>query len=79
MLNEDFPKSVIGIRINYYSIYISMIFGFHLTVTGCSGWTIYEYEHYQGAALCLMPGNKIDCQPGFFISTYNFGILKGEN
>jgi len=47
-----------------------------LIVTGCSGWTIYEYEHYQGAALCLMPGNKIDCQPGFFISTYNFGILK---
>ena len=49
-----------------------------ILVTGCSGWTIYEHENYQGASLCLMPSDKVKCNPGFYINTQKFGALQGK-
>ncbi len=35
-------------------------------VTGCSAWTIYEYDNYQGDSVCLYPADTVNCYPGFF-------------
>ena len=37
-----------------------------LIVTGCSPWTVYEYDNYQGSSVCFYPLDTINCYPGFY-------------
>jgi len=40
-------------------------FGASLLVTGCSPWTVYSLNNYQGASLCFYPSDTSNCYPGF--------------
>jgi len=40
--------------------------GDSIIVTGCSPWTVYEYDNYQGSSVCFYPLSEFDCTPGFY-------------
>ncbi len=40
-------------------------------VTGCSSWTVYEYNNYQGGCACLNPSDFNNCYPGLYTSLDN--------
>ena len=46
-------------------------------MSGCSAWTLYQYDHYQGESVCLTPSNTNTCSPGFYVTTHHLGILAG--
>ncbi len=35
-------------------------------ITGCSAWTVYQYDNYQGGCACLEPSDYNNCYPGFY-------------
>ena len=35
-------------------------------MTGCSPWTIYQYDNYQGYSVCLFPSDTTNCYPSFY-------------
>ena len=47
-------------------------------VTGCSAWTLYQYDNYQGAALCVFPSHMGNCNPGFYSTSDQLGVLAGQ-
>ena len=47
-------------------------------MTGCNPWTIYQYDDYQGLAVCLYPSDTQNCYPGFFPTAGSLGGLAGE-
>merc|ERR1711963_285375 len=40
-------------------------------VTGCTPWTLYEYNNYQGRCACVYPTDQSNCYPGFYKSLGN--------
>jgi len=48
-----------------------------LAVSGCSAWTVYQYDNYEGASVCLTPSDPNTCSPGFYLSTEQLGELGG--
>ena len=42
-----------------------------IIVTGCQPWTLYDRSYYQGRSVCVYPGNRNECYPGFYKSRYN--------
>ena len=46
-----------------------------IIVTGCSGWTLYQYDDYQGAAVCVFPSDTLSCNPGFYSTTTSLGMM----
>ena len=51
--------------------------GFSLAVSGCSAWTLYQYDHYEGASVCVTPSSSSSCSPGFYLNTDQLGVLAG--
>jgi len=49
-----------------------------LIVTGCDAWTIYQYDNYQGNAMCVFPSDSSSCTPGFYPTSQNLGSLAGQ-
>ena len=47
-------------------------------VTGCSPWTLYQYDHYAGSAMCVFPSSSTDCTPGYYTSSQSLGSLAGQ-
>jgi len=47
-------------------------------VTGCSGWTLYQYSNYQGLSMCVWPSNTAACYPGFYTTAASLGSLAGQ-
>jgi hypothetical protein len=47
-------------------------------VTGCSAWTLYQYNNYQGERLCVWPSNTAACYPGFYTTSQSLGLLAGQ-
>lgn len=47
-------------------------------VTGCTPWTIYEYDNFEGNSYCLYPADTNNCYPGFFPSGSDLGGLSGK-
>ena len=37
-----------------------------IIITGCSPWTVYEFDNYQGSSVCFHPLSSVDCTPGFY-------------
>merc|ERR1712012_1476020 len=35
-------------------------------VTGCQPWTLYQYNNYQGRAMCVYPKDTSTCEPGLY-------------
>jgi len=35
-------------------------------ITGCSAWSVYQYDNYQGQCYCLYSGDSSNCYPGFY-------------
>ena len=48
-----------------------------IIVTGCSPWTLYQFQNFQGEALCVFPSDSSNCNPGFYSSSAQFGALEG--
>merc|ERR1712029_180918 len=46
-----------------------------IVVTGCSGWTIYQYNNYQGRAMCVFPSDSSQCTPGLYPTSASLGSL----
>ena len=40
-------------------------------MTGCTPWTLYEYNNYQGRCACVYPADQSNCYPGFYKSLGN--------
>merc|ERR1719397_1433759 len=38
-------------------------------VTGCHPWTLYQYDNYQGQAMCVYPSDTSSCNPGFYTTS----------
>ena len=49
-----------------------------IIVTGCSPWTVYEYNNYQGAATCFYPADTVNCYPGFYRTPDELGGMAGK-
>ena len=49
-----------------------------IIVTGCSAWTLYQYDNYQGAALCVFLSDMGNCNPGFYSTSQQLGVLAGQ-
>jgi len=51
-------------------------------VTGCTPWTVYQYDYYLGDSLCLPAGQRTTdnslCEPAFYSSNSSLGLLAGE-
>merc|ERR1711971_351208 len=51
-------------------------------VTGCTPWTLYEYDYYLGNSICLPAGQMAtdtgSCEPAFYNSNSSLGLLAGE-
>ena len=47
-------------------------------VTGCSAWTLYQFNNYQGERLCVWPANTAACYPGFYTTGQSLGLLAGQ-
>ncbi|XP_059083004.1 uncharacterized protein LOC131880393 [Tigriopus californicus] len=46
-------------------------------ITGCSPWTVYQYDNYQGIAKCLYPADTINCYPSFVLEN-DLGGLQNQ-
>ena len=46
-----------------------------LIVTGCSGWTVYDGQNYQGNCKCVWPSDTNACYPGFYSTEQTLGSL----
>merc|ERR1711997_1187750 len=42
-------------------------------VTGCHPWTLYQYDNYQGQAMCVYPSDTSSCNPGFYTTSQSLG------
>ena len=49
-----------------------------IIVTGCSAWTVYQYDNYQGQAACMFPADSSQCSPGFYKTGAELGSLAGQ-
>jgi len=49
-----------------------------IIVTGCSGWTLYQYDNYQGYAICVYPSDISTCNPGFYSTSTKLGMMAGQ-
>ena len=49
-----------------------------IIVTGCSPWTLYQYDNYNGNAMCVFPGDSSSCTPGYYTSYQSLGSLAGQ-
>jgi len=49
-----------------------------LIVTGCSPWTVYQYDNYKGDAMCVFPSSSSNCTPGFYPSSQSLSTLAGQ-
>ena len=47
-------------------------------MTGCSPWTIYQYDNYQGYAVCLFPADTTNCYPSFYATADELGGLENQ-
>jgi len=47
-------------------------------VTGCNPWTLYQYDNYNGYAICVFPGDTSSCTPGYYTSSQALGSLAGQ-
>lgn len=47
-------------------------------VTGCSAWTVYQYDNYLGESACLFPSSTTSCTPGFFPTRSHLARLAGR-
>jgi len=47
-------------------------------VTGCHPWTLYQYDNYQGQAMCVYPSDTSSCNPGFYTTSQSLGSLAGQ-
>merc|ERR1719315_106941 len=47
-------------------------------VTGCNPWTLYQYDNYQGNAMCVYPSDTSKCDPGFYTPSQSLGSLAGQ-
>jgi len=51
-------------------------------VTGCTSWTLYQYDWYLGDSLCLPAGQRAAdtgfCEPAFYSSNSSLGLLAGQ-
>merc|ERR1712013_383095 len=57
--DEEFTFSDMS-QLNYDNRAMSVI------VTGCSPWTLYESDHFEGSAMCVFPSSSTDCTPGLY-------------
>jgi len=49
-----------------------------IVVTGCNPWTLYEYDNYQGQAVCVFPSDTTKCDPGLYKDSQSLGYLAGK-
>merc|ERR1712055_1033400 len=49
-----------------------------IVVTGCSAWTLYQYDSYSGYAMCVFPESTSKCTPGFYSTRQSLGSLAGQ-
>lgn len=49
-----------------------------MVITGCSAWTVYQYDNYQGSSLCLYPSDLTNCYPGFYPEPADLGFFAGQ-
>merc|ERR1712002_1125091 len=49
-----------------------------IVVTGCSAWTLYQYDSYNGYAMCVFPESTSKCTPGFYSTRQSLGSLAGQ-
>ena len=49
-----------------------------IVVTGCQPWTVYQYNNYQGRAMCLFPSDTSKCTPGLYPTRSSLGSLAGD-
>lgn len=49
-----------------------------IIVTGCQAWTVYQYNNYQGRAMCLFPSDTSSCTPGLYPTSSSLGSLAGD-
>merc|ERR1712241_716081 len=49
-----------------------------IIVTGCSAWTVYQYDNYQGQAACMFPADSSQCSPGFYPTSASLGSLASD-
>ena len=49
-----------------------------LIVTGCSPWTLYQYDNYAGLSMCVFPGSTTECTPGYYPTSQALGSLAGQ-
>jgi len=49
-----------------------------IVVTGCSSWTVYQYNNYQGRAMCLFPSDSSQCTPGLYPTSASLGSLASD-
>ena len=47
-------------------------------VTGCSPWTLYQYDNYSGDAMCVFPSDSSSCTPGLYPTYQSLGSLAGQ-
>jgi hypothetical protein len=51
---------------NYKCLHQIFIYFRSAIVTGCSGFTVYEFNDYKGRCACLLPADQVNCYPGKF-------------
>jgi hypothetical protein len=49
-----------------------------IIVSGCSPWTAYQYNNYEGSSICLYPSDTNNCYPGFFDNPDELGGLSRQ-
>jgi len=49
-----------------------------IIVTGCQPWTVYQYNNYQGRAMCVFPSDSSQCTPGLYPTSSSLGSLAGD-
>jgi len=49
-----------------------------LIVTGCTPWTLYQYDHFEGDAMCVFPSSSTDCTPGYYTTSQALSTLAGQ-
>ena len=59
-------------KLNYDNRAMSVI------VTGCSPWTLYESDHFEGSAMCVFPSSSTDCTPGLYPFSRALSDLGGK-
>jgi len=61
---EDYHYSDFPVMLSLYKVN-------SIIVTGCDPWTLYDGTHYRGRSVCVYPGDRHQCYPGFYKSRYN--------